>query len=324
MSISNYYNVQELADEYSKYGKMELNSAAGIARLVPFVEHRVEIIVDESVPDEMEVDDIPPHLKQTIDLYFVNAEALHPAKYMIRCSAPGKLQTYSGKVWQDIPYRNEFQSWEGYIDEMENIHYPFIVLPNKEFIPRSFLLIQNNKMELFKSILNGPNRQVLLSEFESRWVHLFHPDAIGTEAYPLDAWIHVAESHNAYVDVVTPNGDGTVNIVFTVPPIMSLNQGRSSVVKDDLPISVESLVKRCSSESNVIPRSGDGRFLETMSGMIVNPEETNKHYQMWRKIYKYYGWKITGEEDDVKEVVEEKKRNAGNEADPFKLASIKF
>lgn len=319
-----FYNVQEIANQYSQYGEVEYNPNAGVMRLKPFVEQRTEIMVDPSVPEDMEVEDIPPHLKTTLELYFVNAEALHANKHMIRCVAPGQLQTFLGKVWKDIPYREEWRSWEDYVAEMEKIDYPFIVLPNDHFIPRSFMLVQSDKMEKFKSILREPNRQVSLEEFESKWVFLFHPDALGNPDFPIDSWRHVAESPSAYVDVVTPNGDGTVNIEFTVPPLLSLNQGRSSIVSDDLPIAMDSFIKRCNSESSVIPKSGDDRFIETMEQLRATPQELNKHYAMWKKIYERYGWKITGDEDSVNTETVEIKQDGNEEDDPFEMASVRF
>ena len=84
--IDNFYKAQEIVNDYSKYGKFQLNSATGVLRMEPFVEQRIEVTIDPSVPEDMDLDEIPPHLKQTLELYFVSSEAIHPAKQMTRLS----------------------------------------------------------------------------------------------------------------------------------------------------------------------------------------------------------------------------------------------
>lgn len=288
--MDNFYNGNKLVEEYSSVGVVELNQMAGVARIQPFVEERVEIIIDDSIGPEVDLEDIPPHLKHTLELFFINTKAIYPTKHMIQCLSPGKLQTFTGKVWEDIPYRDEWSSWEDYIKEMDKIDYPFVVLPNQNIYPRTFRLIEANKMELFKTLLQNNNRQVTLKEFEDKWVHLFNPANENNPDYPLAAWMHVCISPNAYVDVIEVNSDRSANIVFTVPPLMSLNQGSSSVMADKKTVHIENMIMRCRSESAVIPKSGDGRLLNTFTTNQAEPQELSKHAQMWKTIYDRYGW----------------------------------
>lgn len=298
--MNDYYNGNKLVEEYSSVGLIELNKMSGVARIQPFIEERVEIIVDSSVDDSVDLADIPPHLKYTLELFFVNSKAIYPTKNMIQCVSPGKLQTYTGKVWEDIPYREEWVSWEEYVKEMDKINYPFVVLPNQNIYPRTFRLLDSNKMELFKTLLKDNNRQVTLKEFEEKWVHLFNPANANNPDFPISAWMHICTSPNAYVDVIEVNSNRSFNIVFTVPPLMSLNQGASSVMADKKTINYESTIMRCRSESAVIPNSGDMRLLETFTSNQALPKELSKHAQMWKIIYDRYGWKfITDSDNDV-------------------------
>lgn len=298
--MSDYYNGDKLVEEYSAVGTIEINKMSGVARIQPFIEERVEIIVDSSIDDSVPLDEIPPHLKHTLELFFINSKAIYPTKHMIQCVSPGKLQTFTGKVWEDIPYRDEWTSWEEYIKDMDKINYPFAVLPNQNIYPRTFRLLDSNKMELFKTLLKDNNRQVTIREFEEKWVHLFNPENINNPDFPISAWMHICISPNAYVDVIEINSDKTIKVIFTVPPLMSLNPGISSVMANKKTINYESTIMRCRSESAVIPNSGDTRLLETFTSNQAAPVELSKHAQMWKTIYDRYGWKfITDGDNDV-------------------------
>lgn len=297
--MDNYYKGQDLVDEYSKFGSVEVNQMHGVARIVPHVEQRYEVIVDSSVPDDVELEDIPPHLKYGIDLFFVNTPAIYPVKHMLQCVSPGKLQVYTGKVWEDTAYVEEWAAWEGYVEEMPNIYYPFVVLPNQNIYPRTWRLMDNERMTLFKTLLADNNRQVTLADWEKTWMHLFNPENHSNPDYPIAAWMHICTSPNAYVDVITVNPDRTANVIFTVPPLMSLNQGLSSIMEGKKTINIESMVMRCRSESAVVPHSGDERLLRTFESNQAEPQELSKHAKMWKVIYDRYGWSFITEDGNT-------------------------
>lgn len=296
--MEEFYDGDKLISEFSKYGEIQLNKDEGVARIVPHLEHRTEIIVDSSVHEDVEIEDIPPHLKQTIELFFVNTPAIYPEKGMIQCTSPGVLQTYTGKVWESLPYRDEWKSWEEYVNEMDHIDYPFTVLPSEYMYPRTWRLMDRDRMELFKTLLTGNNRQVTIQEFNSRWAQLFHPNNYNSPNHPISAWLAVSETPSAYVDVIEVQSDRTAKILFTVPPLMSLNEGISSIMADKKSINIESMVRQSRSESEKIPKSGNKRIMETLSSNQADPEQLSKHAQMWQHIFKLYKWDFVTEETD--------------------------
>lgn len=297
--MEGYYNGEKLVQEFSKFGTMQLNSQMGVARIQPHVEQRTEIIVDSSVPADVPLDEIPPHLKHTIELFFVNTAAIYPVKQMIQCVAPGKLQTYTGKVWEHIQYRDEWKAWEEYTTDMEHIQYPFVVLPSADFHPRTWRLMDQGKMELFKTLLTDNHRQITLQEFNAKWAKLFYPDNVGKEEFPISAWLHISETPSAYVDVIEIQPDRSAKIVFTVPPLMSFNQGLSSIMGDKKSITIDTMIMRCRSESAVIPNSGDERLIDTFTSNQAEPEELTNHTKMWLHIFGLYGWSFTGDGNTV-------------------------
>lgn len=293
--MDKFYQGDKLVEEYSAYGNIEVNEMARVARIQPFIEQRMEVVVDSSVPDDMELDDIPPHLKYSFDLYFVNSPAIYPVKNMIQCVSPGQLQCYNGRAWEDIPYRQDWAEWETYIEEMEKINYPFVVLPTDDMHPRTWNLLEDSRMRLFKTLLNDNHKQVTLKEFEEKWIHLFNPEYQNNHELPIAAWLHISGTASSYVDVIEVNSDRTARVIFTVPPIMSLNQGETSIMDGKTPINIQNVVMRCRSESAVIPNSGEERFASTFNSAAGVPEELSKHAKMWKIIYDRYGWNFITE-----------------------------
>ncbi len=296
--MDNFYDGDKIIEKFGKYGDIELNEHHAVARILPHIENRIEVIVDSSIPEDTPLDDIPPHLKQTIELYFVNIPAIYPEKGMIQCVSPGVLETFTGKVWEKMPYREEWAAWEQYVAEMQHIEYPFTVLPSEQMYPRTWRLMDRDKMELFKTLLTGNNRQVTIQELNARWAQLFHPDNYNSPDHPIAAWLAVSETPSAYVDVVEMQADRTAKILFTVPPLMSLNEGMSSIMAEKKSINIESMIMRSRSESQVIPNSGDQRIVDTLGSNQAEPELISKHAEMWRHIFKLYKWSFVTEGTD--------------------------
>lgn len=288
--IERFYNGTKLLEEYSKFGEVKISQMSNVAKIIPHVEQRVEIIVDDSVDPEMELDDIPPHLKRTIDLYFVNSPAIYPTKYLMQCVSPGQLQGYNGRAWVDIDYREDWAEYEEYIKDMEHIYYPFVVLPNMDFHPRTWSLLDEGRMRLFKTLLQDNHKQVTIKEFEEKWIHIFNPAHQDNPQLPIAAWLSVAGNASSYVDVIEITSDRQAIVLFTVPPIMSFNEGETSIMDGKTPINIQNVIMRCRSESAVIPRSGDTRFLDIFTEASTESEVLSKHMRMWKVIYERYGW----------------------------------
>lgn len=297
--LDRYYNGNNLLEEYSKFGELEINEIEHVARIKPFIEQRVEIIVDSSVSDDVELDDIPPHLKYTIDLFFINSPAIYPTKHLIQCSEPGQLQVYNGRAWVDMPYVDDWANWEEYVKEMDNIYYPFVVLPNVNIHPRTWGLIDNSVMRLFKTLLEDNHKQVTIKEFDEKWVHLFNPAHQNNPELPIAAWLSVSVTASSYVDVIQINADKTATILFTVPPIMSFNSGETSIMDGKTPINIQNVIMRSRSESAIVPKSGNTRIYNTFAEATAESTELSKHAKMWKIIYDRYGWDFTGDGNNV-------------------------
>lgn len=289
------YKLEETYAHYSKLGTVAINDA-GILRVEPFVEHRIEVTVDPSVEPDIELDDIPPHLKQIYELYFYSLEAIYPRRDMIACFSPGVVKRFIGKTWVDHPYNEDWAEWEKYKQEMPNIHYPFIVLPHQNVIPKTIRLMEERTMKILKTLNNIGHRQITIQEFEKTWIHLFNPKNHDADEWPVMAWLHVAETPGSYVDVVQVNNDKTATVLFTVPPLMSYNIGhdgsRSSVIKDTTNVNYQNMAMRAMEESSRIPGAGNERIYGTLQSSMAEPEELEKHKQMWEAIANRYGFSL--------------------------------
>lgn len=309
--MEQYYKIDEIIAKYSKVGSVMIN-AEGVVMVEPFVEHQIEIMVDPSVPADMELDDIPPHLKTTVDLYFYNVESIYPTKGMIACFGPGKLKKWLGKVWTDEPYSSEWKEWEENIAQMDKINYPFTVMPHTSVYPKTIKMIENDVMNVLSTIKNIGRRQISLQEFESMWVHLFNPNNHDPKEWPIAAWLHIAETPNSYVDVVEVNSDKTFNVLFTVPPLLSLNStcNNSSVMKEDVNINYTNMAMRASEDSNRVPESGNDRIRATLNNTLADPEHLDEHKRMWEIIGKRYGFSLfTDVANNTVEAIKEEKHD---------------
>lgn len=322
--MDRFYNGNKLVEEYSAFGEVQVNEMSRVARIIPFIEQRVEVIIDSSVGDDVAEEDIPPHLKASIDLFFINSPAIYPVKHMIQCVEPGKLQTYNGRAWVDITYRDEWEFWEELVGEMERIHYPFVVLPNCNIFPRTWNLLEESRMRIFRTLLEQNNPQVTIKEFEEKWVHLFNPAHRDNPELPIAAWLSVSGTAGSYVDVIEITSDRQAIILFTVPPLMSFNDGETSVLDGKTPINIQNLIMRCRSESAVVPMSGEQRLINTFNEASGKSESMTKHLQMWKIIYDRYGWEfITDVNNDVSN--DTTKVSDGNRpADEDKMEDIVF
>lgn len=302
--MEHYYKIDEVIQKYSKVGSVMINPE-GVVMVEPFVEHRIEVMVDPSVGEDVELEEIPPHLKTTIDLYFYNVDSIYPTKGMVACFEPGKLKKWLGKAWIEVPYTEDWKNWESDISDMDKINYPFTVMPHASVYPKTIKMINNDVMKVLSTIKDIGRRQITIQEFEKLWVHLFDPRKHDPNDWPISAWLHIAETPNSYVDVIEVNPDKSYKVLFTVPPLLSLNNDRnnSSIMKETVNINYTNMAMRASEESNRIPESGNDRIRATLNNTLAEPEHLNEHIKMWEIIGKRYGFSLfTDPENNTGEV----------------------